>query len=172
MTNQLPAPPVRHWRRTDVDSVAALANEWDIAKNLRDAFPHPYTRADAESWIAKATSGDVPQAFAIEVDGAAVGGIGFKMQTDIERCSAELGYWLGKPYWGRGLVTAAVRSMTKYAFEHLGLLRVYALPFTHNPASARVLEKAGFVKEGELRYAAIKAGQPVHMIMFAKTRDP
>jgi len=170
--HRVPGPPMRRPRRSDAPALAALANDWEIAKNLRDAFPHPYTLADAEGYLARCESGEIPQSFTIAVDDRLVGGCGLKMQTDIERCSAEIGYWLGKPYWGRGLATAAVRAVTEYAFEHLGLLRVYALPFEENLASARVLEKAGYVREGVLRNAAIKSGRPKNMIMFAITRSP
>lgn len=167
-----PPPPLRRWRLEDIDSLCEHANDADIAKNLRDAFPHPYTRADAETWIAKTTSGDFPNSFAITVDDRAVGGIGLHPRFDIERCSAELGYWLGRPYWGRGLTTAAVRVVTAHAFEQLGLLRVFALPFEENVASVRVLEKAGYVREGLLRCAAIKAGRPRNMFMYAIVRNP
>lgn len=167
-----PGPPMRRPRRSDARDLAELANDWAIAKNLRDAFPHPYTLADAEGYLERCESGAIPHSFAITVDDRLVGGCGLKLQQDIERCSAEIGYWVGTPYWGRGLATAAVGAVTEYAFEQLGLLRVYALPFAHNAASARVLEKAGFVREGVLRNAAIKAGRPVDMIMYAVTREP
>ena len=166
-----PGPPLRRWRTDDVESIVELANDWDIARNLRDSFPHPYPRAAGESWIAKATGGEFPNTFAIAVDDRAVGGIGLHPRFDIERCSAELGYWLGKPFWGRGLTTAAVRAITRHAFENLGLLRVFALPFEENIASARVLEKAGYVREGLLRSAAIKEGRARNMFMYAAIRD-
>ncbi len=169
---RLPGPPMRRWRPDDLDSLATLADDWEVAKNLRDAFPHPYTREHARAWIEKSTSGEIPQVFAIECDGAAVGGCGLRLHEDIERCSAEIGYWVGRPFWGRGLASAAVRAVTEHAFRHLGLLRVYALPFEENAASARVLEKAGYLREGLLRHAAIKAGRPRNMVMYAITRDP
>jgi len=162
-----PEPPLRRWKIDDVDSLVELANEWDIARNLRDAFPHPYTRDAAEAFTARAASGEIGHLYAISVEGRAVGGCGLKPKEDIERCSAEIGYWLGKPYWGRGLATAAVRSLTQFAFEHLGLARVFALPFEENLASVRVLEKAGFIREGVLRNAAIKEGRVRNMFMYA-----
>jgi len=167
--DRLPGLPLRRFRESDIDAIARLANEKEIASNLRDAFPHPYTRKDAESFVEKCTSGAFAQSFAITVDDEVVGGAGLHPRADIERCSAEIGYWLGKPYWGRGLATLAVRSLTLHALENLGLLRVFALPFEENIASARVLEKAGFVREGVLRNAAIKEGRPRNMLMYAFT---
>lgn len=166
-----PGPPIRPWRLDDAEAIATLANDWDIARNLRDAFPHPYTRADADAYLERVASGAIANSFAITVDDCAVGGVGLHPRVDIERCSAEIGYWLGKAYWGRGLATAAVRSLTAFAFEHLGLLRVFALPFEENRASARVLEKAGFVREGLLRSAAIKEGRPRNMLLYASVRE-
>lgn len=163
---------MRRPRLQDAHDLVELANDWEIAKNLRDAFPHPYTLADAEGYLGRCESGVIPQSFAITIDDRLVGGCGLKLREDIERCSAEIGYWIGKPYWGRGLTTAAVRAVTAHAFENLGLLRVYALPFEENLASARVLEKAGYLREGLLRNAAIKKGRVRNMIMYASTRSP
>jgi len=170
--DRTPGPPMRRWRVDDVESLTELANDWEVARNLRDAFPHPYTREHAKWWVAHAGSGEFTQVFAIECEGRAIGGCGLKLREDIERCSAEIGYWLGRPYWGRGLATAAVCAVTEHALTNLGLLRVYALPFEENAASCRVLEKAGYVREGVLRCAAIKEGRPRNMVMYARTRSP
>jgi [ribosomal protein S5]-alanine N-acetyltransferase len=135
--------------------------------NLRDRFPHPYTLGDAGAWASFARA-QVPQTnFAIEVDGEAVGSIGFVLREDVERCSAEIGYWLGEAVWGRGIATGAVRAATAYAFPTSELTRVYALVFERNLASCRVLEKAGYELEGRLRRSAIKDGQVVDGLVYA-----
>jgi RimJ/RimL family protein N-acetyltransferase len=139
--------------------------------NLRDRFPHPYTRPDAESWVRFAAGATPETNFAIAVDGQAVGGIGLVLHDDVERCSAEIGYWLGRAFWGRGLATAAVRGLTGHAFAAHTLTRVYALPFADNAASIRVLEKAGYQLEGRLRRAAVKDGRVRDQAVYAITDE-
>lgn len=149
----------------------ANADSYAVWRNVRDRFPRPYRHEDARSWLEARSADEGPLLdFAIEVDGEAVGGIGLIPGTDVERVGAELGYWLGERYWGRGLATASVRSILPYAFEELGLLRVFAAVFDFNPASGRVLEKAGFVREGVLRDAAIKESRVTSMTLYAMTR--
>jgi RimJ/RimL family protein N-acetyltransferase len=164
---------VRSWRCGDEDSLARHADDPGVWLNLRDRFPHPYTRADAEHWV-RFASGQTPEtAFAIDLGGQAVGGIGVELHGDIERCSAEVGYWLGRAFWGRGLATAAVRGLTAHALGTYSLTRVYALPFADNPASLRVLEKAGFRLEGRLRRSAVKDGVVRDQLLYAVTdEDP
>ena len=156
----IPAPPmhlecgpcvVRSWRPDDVEALARHGDNRKIWLNLRDGFPHPYTRDRAEGWIAYATNGRPETLFAIDVDGEAIGGIGFTLHGDVERCSAEIGYWLGEAFWGRGIVTAALRGLTAYAFQEHPLARIYAVPLAANTASIRVLEKAGYLCEGVVR---------------------
>jgi RimJ/RimL family protein N-acetyltransferase len=147
----LAACVLRGWRASDESTLAHHANNPNVADNLRDIFPQPYSPADARHWI-KRNAGVSPQTqFAIVVDGAAVGGIGVTILTDIFRRSAEIGYWLGEKYWGQGIMSEAVPAVTRYAFETFDLARVFAYVFASNPASARVLEKAGFALEGRLR---------------------
>ncbi|MDR2938608.1 MAG: GNAT family N-acetyltransferase, partial [Prevotellaceae bacterium] len=156
-------PPfsLREWQLSDAASLAENANNLRVWENLRDALPHPYTEEDGRQWLA--TVVDMPQPatiFAIVVDGKAVGSVGFFPRTDVERITAELGYWLGEKYWGKGIVTAAVKQTVAYAFANFPELRkIYATPFGHNLASQKVLEKAGFVREAILRQAAIKCGK-------------
>src|SRR5262249_46291096 len=147
---------LRPWRASDAESLARHADNRKVWLNLRDTFPHPYGIADAHRFFAMVAAQNPVTYFAIVVDGAAVGGIGFTPNEDVERLSAELGYWLAEPYWGRGITTEAVRALTRYAIETHALTRVYALPFARNAASCRVLEKAGFTLEGRLRRAVIK----------------
>ena len=158
---------VRSWRASDVSSLVAHANNRKIWLNLRDRFPHPYTKRDARRFI-RSIHDDVPEtAFAIAVDDEAVGGIGFMLHTDVERVSAEIGYWLGERFWGRGITTEALAAVTRHAIETHELTRVYAVPFAWNTASCRVLEKAGYVLEARLRRSAIKDGQVVDQLQYA-----
>lgn len=161
---------VRPWRAADAPSLVAHANNRRVWLHLRDAFPHPYTSADADRWLALAAAAEPPTHWAVAVDGAAVGGIGLVVGTDVARLTAELGYWLGEPFWGRGIVTAAVRAVTRHAFAALPLERVFALPFGPNRASQRVLEKAGFTREGVLRRAAVKDGRVLDHVVYAILR--
>jgi ribosomal-protein-alanine N-acetyltransferase len=161
---------VRSWRRGDAAALVAHANNRKIWLNLRDRFPHPFTARDARTFLRSVLVERPETNFAIDVDGAAVGGIAFRIQSDVERVGAELGYWLGEPYWGRGIATAAVRAVTERALATHGLTRVFALPFAHNRASARVLEKAGFALEGVLRASAIKDGRVLDQLLYARIR--
>jgi RimJ/RimL family protein N-acetyltransferase len=160
---------IREWRATDAPSLARFANNPAVARQLRDAFPHPYRLRDAARFIAYAASSHPPSAFAIEVDGTAVGGIGISRLTDIERVSAEIGYWLGEPFWGRGLMTGAVDAVTAWAFETLAIHRIFAVPFAANAASCRVLEKSGYRLEGRLRRSALKDGVVQDQVLYAIT---
>jgi ribosomal-protein-alanine N-acetyltransferase len=160
---------VRSYRAEDAESLAAHANNRKVWQNLRDGFPHPYSIEDARTFIRRAVSANPESMYAICVEGSAAGGIGFSPHTDIERISAEIGYWLGEPFWGRGIVTEALRAVTEYAVEQHGLLRVYAVPFESNKASHRVLEKSGYRLEGRMHKSAIKDGQVIDQLMYAYT---
>lgn len=159
---------VRPWRSADAEALVRHANNPHVAMQLRDRFPHPYTRGDAAAFLKHANTADPPINFAIEVEVAAVGGIGFSPGTDIERYAAEIGYWLGEAYWGRGIVTDALILVSDYAFASRNLLRLFALPFADNAASIRVLEKAGYVREGTLRASSVKFGEPRDQAVYAK----
>lgn len=161
---------IRSWRVTDDLSIARHANNHKVWRNLRDSFPSPYTREDARSWIFRSTAESPHTSFAIEVEGQAAGSIGLVLKHDIHRHSAEIGYWLGEAFWSRGIMSEAVRAFTEYAFSHFDLCRIYAHIFEWNPASARVLEKAGYVLEGRLRKAAVKDGQIIDQLIYAIVR--
>jgi len=163
---------VRSWRSSDAKSLARYANDREIWLNLRDAFPHPYTLDDARQFLKRVAAMDPETFFAIAVNAEAVGSIGFRQHDDVERCSAEIGYWLGRDYWGRGITTAVLQAVTKYAVSRHGLTRVYAVPYEHNHASFRVLEKAGYVCEGRMRRSAIKDGKVVDQLMYAFVPEP
>ena len=161
---------VRSWRKDDLDALLRHANNPKIAANLRDQFPHPYTRRDAFDYLNYVRTCEVETSFAMEYEGEAVGGIGFKMGVDIAPLSAEMGYWLSEMYWGRGLTTRAVLATVDWAFDNYKLTRIYAMAFSRNVASMRVLEKAGFEREGVLRRSAIKNGVILDQVLYAKVR--
>jgi ribosomal-protein-alanine N-acetyltransferase len=158
---------VRSWTNEDLASLVRHADNRKIWLNLRDRFPYPYTRRDGRDFIHLARSQRPETMFAIEVDGEAAGGIGFVPHIDVERVSAEIGYWLGEPFWGRGIVTEALAAVTRYAIETHHLTRVFALPYARNAASCRVLEKAGYVLEARLRRSAIKDGAIIDQMQYA-----
>jgi RimJ/RimL family protein N-acetyltransferase len=162
---------VRSWETGDVPSLVRHANNRKIWLNLRDRFPHPYTKADGQKFIRASRQMRPETFFAIAVDGEAVGGIGFVLQADVDRMSAEIGYWLGEALWGRGIVTEALAAVTRHATEQHGLTRLFALPFASNTASCRVLEKAGYVLEARLRRSAIKDGVIVDQFQYAYIVD-
>ena len=161
---------VRPWTETDADSLQRHANNRHVSIHLRDRFPFPYEMEQARTflgWIAMQPS---PTVWAIEVNGEAVGGIGIELHTDVERVSAEIGYWLGEAMWGRGIATEALKAVTAEAFKRFDITRLYALPFADHAASVRVLEKAGYVREGHLRRSAIKDGKVRDQLLFAAYR--
>jgi RimJ/RimL family protein N-acetyltransferase len=162
---------LRPFRPDDADSITPLLNDRDVWLNLSDRIPHPYRLADADAFIAQAMEKKPLENFAIAVDDRAVGSIGVFLGTGIGRVSAELGYWLGKPYWGRGIVTDAIPPVTRYAIEAFKLTRVFALLFAYNVGSRRALEKAGFVQEGFLRQASIKDGVVHDEYLYAYYAD-
>jgi ribosomal-protein-alanine N-acetyltransferase len=161
---------VRSWRRDDLKALVRHANNAKIAANLRDQFPHPYTRRDGIDFLEHAQTQVPACSFAIEFGGEPVGGVGFLIGRDIARISAEMGYWLSEEFWGRGIATRAVTAMSEWAFENYKLTRVFAMAFAHNVASIRVLEKAGFEREGLLRRSAIKNGVIIDQFLYAKVR--
>jgi RimJ/RimL family protein N-acetyltransferase len=158
---------VRSWASEDAASLARQADNRKIWLNLRDAFPHPYTLADAVQFIEASIEIRPETRFAIAVGDEAVGGIGFMLHTDVERVSAEIGYWLGESFWGRGIMTDAVRAVTAYAVREHALTRVYAVPYQWNVASCRVLEKAGYHLEGRMGRSAVKDGRVIDQFLYA-----
>jgi ribosomal-protein-alanine N-acetyltransferase len=167
LTLNLETCTVRSWRADDVASLVTHANNRRIWINLRDRFPHPYTKSDGQTFIRASRKMQPESNFAISLDGAAIGGIGFHLQSDVDRVSAEIGYWLGEPFWGRGIAAEALAAVTRYAIDAHGLTRLFALPFAYNAASCRVLEKAGYLLEARLRRSAIKNGAIVDQLQYA-----
>lgn len=161
---------VRSWRKSDLDALLRHANNAKIAANLRDQFPHPYTRRDAIDYLNFVRDQRPERAFAIQHKEEAIGGLGFQIGLDISRVSAEIGYWIGEAYWGHGFATRAVIAAAEWAFSEYKLTRVFALVFAYNAPSIRVLEKAGFLREGVLRRSAVKNGVILDQVIFAKTK--
>ncbi len=162
---------IRSWRASDAGALVRHANNRRVWRNLRDRFPHPYTASDAERWIRRATGATPETHFAIAVTEEAVGGVGLDLKTDVYRRSAELGFWIGEAYWGRGIATEVARAMTDFAFSSFDLCRVYAEVFEWNPASMRVLEKVGYSFEGRLRKSVTKDGHTIDQLMYAIIRE-
>lgn len=162
---------LRTWRDDDVDSLVLQAKDRRVWRNLRDVFPHPYTLDDARRWIAFARDVTPGAQFAIDVAGRAIGGAGLFPRDDVYRRSAEIGYWLGRDYWGRGLATQVVPALVQYAFESFDVCRLSAEVFEGNAASMRVLEKSGFSLEGRLRKAITKDGRTLDAFLYALVRD-
>lgn len=160
---------IRSWQAGDEQQLPRYADNKEIWLNLRDRFPHPYTPADAHQWIEYVLNARPETNFAIDVNGEAVGGIGLLLHDDIERYTAEVGYWLGQPYWGQGIITHALQAFTDYAMPKFELNRIYAVPFLRNSASIKVLEKAGYQREGIMRRSAVKDGQVIDQVMYAYT---
>jgi RimJ/RimL family protein N-acetyltransferase len=165
---------LRPWRLADAASLVKYANNPNVARQLRDRFPHPYTAADARQFIQAIAQARPTTTFAIVVGGEAVGGTGFSPGADVERYSAEVGYWLGEPFWGRGITVEAVQLLSAYAFDTCSMLRLFALPFADNAQSIRVLEKAGYTREAILRASSVKQGivhdQAVYALVNANWR--
>lgn len=161
---------LRSWRKADLDALLRHANNPKIAANLRDQFPHPYTRRDGLEYLEFVRGQKPERSFALQYQGEAIGGLGFQIGLDIARISAEMGYWVGETFWGRGFATRAAEAASEWAFAEYKLTRVFALVFSHNLASIRVLEKAGFQREALLRCSAIKNGVVLDQLIYAKIR--
>jgi RimJ/RimL family protein N-acetyltransferase len=162
---------LRPWRAGDEETLVELADDRGIWENMRDIFPHPYVRADAERWIAVHLGWEgPPRHFAIEEEGRLAGGVGFDPLPDVHRVGAEIGYWIGRPFWGRGIATRALTACARYAFERFPFERLQATVFSWNPASARVLEKCGFKLEGVLRRSVVKGDRVGDSLVYARLR--
>lgn len=164
---------LRSWKREDAADLAEALNNKRILDNLRDGLPYPYTRRDAEDYIAAMLAADPDEAypFAVTVGDRAVGSISAFRQANIHRRTAELGYYAAEPFWGQGLIASAVKQLCAYIFENTDIMRIFAEPFAENAASCRVLEKAGFRMEGVLRSSAVKNGAVRDMRLYALLRE-
>ena len=164
---------LRPWREEDAHTVARFADNPRIAANLRDIFPYPYSLEDAREFIGscieKEGRGQLTRT--IEINGEAAGSIGIFLGIDIYRRSAELGYWLGRPFWRQGIMTASVEEMCALGFAVWDIVRIYAEPYAKNAGSRGVLEKVGFTLEGVKRRSVFKNGEFLDSCIYAKLRD-
>ena len=160
---------LREWRLSDSASLAENANNINIWNNLRDAFPHPYSEEDGKQFIERALSLPKPATLlAIAVEGKAVGSIGITLHTDVDRITAEMGYFIGEKYRNRGITTEAVKQIVTYAFINFKYLhKIYATPFDFNVASHKVLQKAGFEREAILKQAVVKNGKIIDLHYYS-----
>jgi len=161
---------LRPWAASDAAALVRHANDREVWRNLRDRFPHPYTPPDADTWLAWVLGQDPSTHWAIEVDGEAGGGIGFELGEDVHARMAEVGYWLGRRFWGRGIATEALRAVTAHAFAMRDIDRVEARVFAWNVASIRVLEKVGYSREACLRRAVYKDGAVTDLLIYGILR--
>jgi RimJ/RimL family protein N-acetyltransferase len=171
MEIELASCRVRSWNWQDRDSLVRHANNRNVWINLRDRFPYPYTLSDARNWLNIVVDLRPETNFAIEVQDEAAGGIGFEIQADVGYRSAEIGYWLAQEFWGRGIATESLAAVSQYAFASFNLCRLYAHVFEWNVASARVLEKAGYVFEGRLKKSVTKDGKTIDQLLYAMVAD-
>ena len=164
---------IRKWKLSDAADLAAALSNKKIQDNLRDGLPYPYTEQDGADYISAMLSADENEtyAFAIAVDGKVIGSIGVFRQANIHRRTGELGYYIAEEYWGKGIMTEAVKQICEYVFNNSDIVRIYAEPFAFNIASCRVLEKAGFQYEGTLRSNAVKNGEVIDMKMYSVIND-
>ncbi|HEY0799275.1 MAG TPA: GNAT family N-acetyltransferase [Steroidobacteraceae bacterium] len=170
MELKLTRSTLRSLRAEDAVSLARYLNDKRVSRQLSDRYPHPYTLAHAQGFIAGVRTLEPPTCFAIAVGDCAVGVIGLDRQSDVNRCSAELGYWVGVDYWGQGIATEAIGAISRWAMDALDLVRIFAQPYADNVGSCRALEKAGFVQEGMMRCSAIKGGVIRDQRLYARLR--
>ena len=160
---------IRKWELSDAKDLAAALSNKKVQDNLRDGLPYPYTEQDGKEFISAMLSADESEtfAFAITVDNMVIGSISIFRQGNIHRQTAELGYYIAEEYWGKGIMTEAVKQICEYVFGDSDIIRIYAEPFAYNIASCRVLEKVGFQYEGTLRSNAMKNGKVIDMEMYS-----
>jgi len=163
---------LREWKNTDIESVAVNANNKKIAEKLRNVFPFPYSKADAEFFVNMCINADKTKDLflAIDVGGKAVGSIGVFKKDDVYCKSGEIGYWLGEEYWGKGIVTEAIKQICEIAFDKFDLVRIFAEPYANNTGSRKVLEKAGFELEGIMKKGVYKNGEIHDYCMYSLIR--
>ena len=162
---------LRDWKTSDLKSLVAHANNFNIAKWLTNQFPFPYTENDGKVYIESASKEHKSKNFAIEIDGEAVGAIGIFPQSDIHAKTAEIGYWLSEKYWGNGIMPKAISEIVNYGFGTFDIVRIYARPFSTNKGSQRALEKAGFEREATLKKALYKNGEYLDEIIYSKFKQ-
>jgi [ribosomal protein S5]-alanine N-acetyltransferase len=162
---------IREINENDIYSIVKYANNRKISDNLRDTFPFPYTRDDAENWLLVLNDSIPKSSYAIASDEELIGAIGIEPSRDVNRYSGELGYWLGEPFWGKGIATIVVKKFIEYVFEEFDLIKVFAYVFSSNPSSAKVLIKAGFKLEGCRRNQIVKKGRILDQLVYGILKE-
>ena len=164
---------IRHWKLEDAPELAKALNNRNIQNNLRDGLPYPYTESDAEDFIKAMLGTDKNKtfAFAITFNDAVVGSIGVFRKDNIHFRTAEMGYYIAEPFWGKGIGSSAVKQICRYIFERTNIIRIFAEPFAYNTASCRILEKNGFKCEGTLRSNAEKNGNILDMKLYSLIKE-
>lgn len=160
---------IRNWTLDDVERLSQIADNPNVSRYMTAQFPSPYTLDDARDWIGR-NLGENATNFAIEVEGEVAGGTGYELGLYERSHSAEIGYWLGEAYWGRGIASAVVSRLTEYVFERHGLRRIFATIYAPNAASVRVAEKCGYLREAVMRGAIAKDGHMLDAFLYAKVR--
>jgi RimJ/RimL family protein N-acetyltransferase len=161
---------IRPWEISDLTNLVKYANNWNVAKNLTDKFPYPYTETEGRAFIEFATADNPIHIFTIDINGKAVGGIGIHPQSDIYIKNAELGYWLGEPFWGQRIISNAIRQIIDFGFTTYDIDRIFARPFGTNIASQKILEKNNFVLEGRFEKVFFKNGEYFDELVYALRR--
>lgn len=162
---------LRPWETSDLANLVKYANNQNIAKNLTDKFPYPYTQQSGLAFLEMISQHNPVQVFAIDLNGEAIGSIGLHPQDDIHRQNAEMGYWLAEPYWGKGIISNAIKQIVDYGFANFGINRIFARPFGSNIASQKVLEKNLFVLEARFEKVLIKNGNLEDELIYAIRRS-
>ena len=162
---------IRSFELTDKESLIKYASNFNVAKNLRDRFPFPYKESDAEQWLIFASNQNPEYNFAIANSQELIGGIGLSPQDDVNKYSVEIGYWLAEPFWGKGIVSAALIEMTQHTFKRFKFNRIFAAVFEGNKASERVLQKAGYKKEATLRKSVYKKNKFLDQYIYSILRE-
>ena len=159
---------LREWKRSDADSLAAIANNKKIWDNVRDLLPYPYTKKDAKDWLELVKKQKTVTTFCIEVDGKLAGSIGVTLKDDVYKKTAEIGYFIAEEYWGKGAATEAIKQMVSYVQKEFDIVRIYAEVFEFNRASMKALEKNGFYLESIRKKAAFKNNMIVDDYVWVK----
>ncbi len=171
LTTSLPAVTLTALQLTDAAALAVLGNNRKIWLMVHDRFPQPYWYIDAERYVAKVMQQRQQLTWAIRKDGNLVGIIGVEPGADINKKTMEVGYWIGEPYWGQGIATAALEALTAHLFATFDIVRIQARVFPVNIACQRVLEKAGYRHEATLEWAVFKAGELMDDHVYARLKN-
>ena len=172
---ELPIPAgsvtLRGWNRDDVDALVDEANSRGVWRNMIHTFPHPYTHDDAVAWVDRCLDQSPEQDLVIAAEGRLIGVCGIQLGEGVSAFTGSVGYWLGEKHWGRGIASAAFAAFLEYVWETFPVQRLQAEVFSWNPASAKVLEKNGFTREGTRRKAIHKDGELIDEWFYSLLRE-